>query len=165
MDARAHHQPYEFAAVDFDATHLGRVCGAVTSDFSNQHTILLTGRTDPTRYGELVHWDDDQNAMTDCFSRKQQQLGEGLLILEVQQKILSFLRKCAELMLHDVPTALLLDAPVMPGAVLSSEADTGFDSLLAMALERPYRSPAKLSWDRITSLLGARKEASMDHGQ
>ncbi|EQB55319.1 hypothetical protein CGLO_04762 [Colletotrichum gloeosporioides Cg-14] len=92
--------------------------------------------------------------------------GEGLLVLAAQERTLSFLVKCCELILHDIPSdTLTTDVfPVQPEPEFKNEQETdGFDSLVGMAAEAPYRLPARLDLNRIQSLLGAKVAAARDH--
>ncbi|KAM3425303.1 hypothetical protein BST61_g7250 [Cercospora zeina] len=91
------------------------------------------------------------------------QPGEGLLILESQEKTMDFLVKCAKAILHDIAEESLLEAPMQPAPPSLSEQESGLASLALMKAEAPYRIPAHLSWDRIVSLLAAKRDATEDH--
>ncbi|KAF4205865.1 hypothetical protein CNMCM8927_005593 [Aspergillus lentulus] len=62
LNARARHQPHCFAHADCTAPHLGHGTGAIRSAFLNLHTMMFIGRTAPETYGELIAWDDDDDA-------------------------------------------------------------------------------------------------------
>lgn len=84
-------------------------------------------------------------------TRKQFLPGEGLLVLEVKDKLLEFFVKCCQILLHDIPqTALASDVyPIQFELSLQSETPAvTFDSLATMAAKAPYRSPRKLDLGR-----------------
>ena len=87
-------------------------------------------------------------------------------MLEVQDMIMSFLMAFCNRILHDIPAdTLLADAyPVKPGPILKEEEEAnGFDSMAVMALEAPYRVPARLDFVRIEALLRAKMASADDH--
>ncbi|KAF5487168.1 hypothetical protein CGCS363_v013026 [Colletotrichum siamense] len=166
LNARGRHHPSEFAGADYDAMHLGCVTKRIVAVFLNCYVMILHGARDAREYGKLVAWEDHPDAFEWMHSRRQFMPGEGLLILEAQERTLSFLVKCCELILHDIPSdTLATDAfPVQPEPEFKNEQEAdGFDSLAAMAAEAPYRLPARLDLDRIQSLLGAKVAAARDH--
>lgn len=166
LNARGRHFPCDFAAADGDAMHLGTVTAAIVPIFLNEYVMVLNGATSPEEYGKLVAWDDHPDAFDWMTSRKQFLPGEGLMILEVQERLLSFLVNCCKQILHEIPDETLTsDAyPVMPQPQLKTEAQiNGFDSLAVMAAEAPYRVPARLDLERIETLLAARTSAAEDH--
>ncbi|KAI9879854.1 MAG: hypothetical protein M1823_006792, partial [Watsoniomyces obsoletus] len=166
LNARGRHHPSSFAAFDGGAIHLGIVSKAIVPDFLNEHTMLLNGMTSANAFGKLVNWDEHQNAFKWLHERIQYQPGEGLLILEAQDRLLSFLVACSKQVLHDIPPdALLTDEyPIQPEPTSRSETGVaGFDSLAVMAAEAPYRLPAQIDIERIVSLLSARESAAEDH--
>ena len=167
LNARARHPPSAFAGVDGEAMHVGHVCGAIVPIFLNEWTMMLNGITKDEDYGRLVAWDEDEDAATWCLRRKQYMPGEGLLILEAQQRLMAFLVKCCRQILHDIPKEdLVNDAkfPVLAEPTLKSEVEVnGFESLAVMAAEAPYRLPARIDLERVESLLAARLSATEDH--
>jgi hypothetical protein len=100
-----------FAHADFEATHLGHVIGATVPAFLNLHTMFLEGESVAT-YGRLVSWDEDEEAMDKMMTRLAHQPGEGLVILEIQQKILRFLVDCCRKILHDIDASALISDQV-----------------------------------------------------
>jgi hypothetical protein len=129
--------------------------------------MILNGVTESNfrDYGKLLSWDDHDDAFDLCHTKKQFQPGEGLLILETQERLLKFLFDCCQAILHEIPTeSLISDAfPVQPAPALKSESESaGFESLAVMAAEAPYRVPAKLDMGKVESLLSARASAAED---
>ena len=91
--------------------------------------------------------------------------GQGIIILEMQQRVMQFLVDCCRGILHDIPEPLLLSDqyPPKPNPTLQMETVNGFASLAVMAAEAPYRAPASLDLARLESLLTARMSAAADH--
>lgn len=166
LNARGRHPPCDFAAADGDAMHLGMVTRAIHPIFLNQYVMVLNGASTAEEYGNLVAWDDHPDAFDWMNSRKQFLPGEGLLILEAQDRLLGFLTSCCKQILHEISEENLTsnDIPIQPEPQLKTEVETnGFASLAVLAAETPYRVPAQLDFSRVISLLGARKSAAEDH--
>lgn len=167
LNSRGRHHPSEFAGTDCDAVHLGLVSQAVMPVFLNGHTmIMFVKATDRAKYGKLLQWDDHPDAFNWFHTRTQAQPGEGLLVLETQERLLEFLVACCQAVLHDIPSDSLTTSafPLLPEPQLKSEKDIdGFESLAVMAAEAPYRVPAQLDLERIANLLRARASAAEDH--
>lgn len=146
--------------------HLGKITTAIVPIYLNEYVMVLNGMTGPDEYGKLVAWEDHPDAFDWMASRKQFLPGEGLLILEAQERLLSFLVHCCKQVLHEIPEETLTgDAfPIKPQPQFRTEAEVnGYDSLAVMAAEAPYRVPARLDLERIQSLLAARTSAAEDH--
>ncbi|PVH94037.1 hypothetical protein DM02DRAFT_603094 [Periconia macrospinosa] len=165
LQSRSRNAPDVFAFADYDAVHLGVVSKAIVPPFLNKHTIMLTGRTTPTSYGALVSWDENDSAFMDMVSGKAMHPGQGLLVLEIQERLMRFLVDSCKRILHDVPASDLTSDkwPVQPPVVLPQETIDGFASQAAMAAEAPYRHPANMDLPRLESLFEAKRSAAEDH--
>lgn len=164
LNSRGHNLPGEFAAGDIDAMHLGRKLEALKPVFLREYVMILDGVLGQDEYGRLVPRDFAADWMDG--DQKQISPGEGLLILEAQQRLLTFLVNCCHQILHDLSEADILSDrfPVVIEPCLRADTEVnGFDSLAIMAAEAPYRVPAKLDFDRLVSLLSARASAAEDH--
>ena len=88
--------------------------------------------------------------------------GIGVLIMTVQERTLSFLLRCAELVLHDLP---LDDSSVPlqpnPGEVTSGN-ETEWGSLSVEVLEAAYRVPPKFDVSRLQSFVFAKRAECQD---
>ncbi|KAL8345863.1 hypothetical protein RB601_005771 [Gaeumannomyces tritici] len=166
LNSRGRHHPSNFAAADGDAMHIGMVTMNLTPIFLNEYVMVLNGvATDDSgfKYGQLLSWDDHEDAFDWMNTHTQFLPGEGLLILEAQERLLSFLVAFCKTMLHDVPTASLTTGPIEPEPSIQTELElNGFDNLAVMAAEGPYRVPANLDMDRMCALLAARVSAAED---
>lgn len=167
LNSRGRHPPSHFAAADMDAMHLGLISKAIVPIFLNCHVLILNGMTENTRdYGQLVAWEDHPDAFDWMHKQKQFLPGEGLLVMEAQARLLSFLVQCCQQLLHDIPESTLTSDsfPVLPEPQIKPESEiSGFESLGVMAAEAPYRVPARIDLRRIASLIAARASAVEDH--
>lgn len=163
LNSRGRNDPWEFAAADNEAMSLGKVTKALVPIFLNGHVMIMNGVTGPSDYGKLVSWESHPDAFDWVATRKQPLPGEGILILEAQQRVLEFLVQCCQNLLHDIPDLTGESAPLKPPPQLKSDQEiTGFESLVVMTEEAPYRLPAKLDLGKIESLLAARASAAED---
>lgn len=173
LHARARNHPSHFAAGDIASIHFAIMSLAVLAvrpqEDGNDYLMLLNGATEPDTYGKLVPWDesDPQHRMRCGTFVKQFAPGEGLLILEIQERILKFLLACCRALLPDISPADLtcdLKFPIQPPPLLKTNAETdGFASLAVMAAETPYRLPAHIDFARMERVLEARAAAAADH--
>lgn len=166
LNSRGRRSPCDFAGFDHDMMHLGRALRTLIPASLDRNTIVLNGVNVPSEYGKLVAWDGHPDAMNWMITRKQFLTGEGLLVLEAQEKLLDFLLSCCKQILHDIPEENLTrdTFSLQPEPWLKTESETnGFDSLAVMAAEAPYRVPAQLDFARIEDLLSARTSAAEDH--
>ena len=88
---------------------------------------------------------------------------DGLLALEIQQGIYSFLLACAMAILHDIESSQYFLAPYQPVPTLPEPTTNEWPSLTAHMLEVPYRVPQRLDLDRLKSLVASRRGSAEDH--
>ncbi|KAI0545396.1 hypothetical protein F4679DRAFT_561204 [Xylaria curta] len=166
LNSRGRNHPHSFAASDGEVMHLGKVTMAIVPIFLNQYVMTLNGMTRQEDYGKLIAWDEHEDAFDWMHTRKQFLPGEGLLILEFQERLLEFLVDCCKTILHDIPlnhmTSNKFAVQPEPPSKESLDA-TGFSTLSIMAKEAPYRPPARLDLQKIESLLSARTVRAEDH--
>lgn len=163
VNSRGRHSPQVFAHADAEMGHMGHVSRAILPAFLNMYTMYLDDSS-VENYGRLVSWDDDDEAMQAVMSRLAYQPGEGLLILEVQQRILSFLIECCHTILHDIDSKSILNdlysvKPEPPSIVDPAD----YSSLAALAAEAPYRVPAQIDFYRLRNILFAKRSEAEDH--
>ncbi|KAM3528889.1 hypothetical protein NHJ13051_002163 [Beauveria bassiana] len=166
LNSRGRHPPPAFAAADSESVHLGLVSKALVPNFLNEHTMVLHGATTADGYGKLIAWDDHEDAFEWLTTRKQFLPGEGLLVLEVQARIMKLLVDCCHQILHEISAADMIgDAyAIQPELPLKTDNDaSGFASLAVMAAEAPFRLPERLDLARLESLLEAKMLAVEDH--
>ncbi|ETS86949.1 hypothetical protein PFICI_00777 [Pestalotiopsis fici W106-1] len=166
LNARGRNHPHVFAAADGEQSHLGKVTMAIVPVFLNEHVILINGMPEQKDYGKLLAWSEHEDAFDWMHERKQFLPGEGLLILEFQERLLGFLVECCQKILHDIPADRVAgdEYPIQPEPSLKEGVDaTGFSTLGVLAREAAYRPPAKLDLGKIESLLAARTVRAEDH--
>jgi hypothetical protein len=167
LDARSRHHPEAFARADREAAHIGIVSQQIAVPFLNERVIMFTGRRTPQTYGELIAWEDHPDAFGWLTSKRGHHPGEGLLILEIQDRLYAFLVKFCETILHDIsPEAMNHNRPpTVPEQtlVLNSAGHDGLISLATIAEEAPYRVPADLDLGRLESIIEAKLSAEKDH--
>jgi hypothetical protein len=162
MASRGRYPPASFAATDLQAMHTKLVHETVP--FSGQaldHVMIFTGREDASCYGELLNFHERPDAAMWRTMGHGSTVLDGLLILEAQEKTMSFLVACVHLILHDVKD--LMQGPKRLAHTLTTETATGFASLTTTASRAPYLPPAPLDLDRIVSLLAAVRDQAANH--
>ncbi|CAG8979565.1 hypothetical protein HYALB_00011919 [Hymenoscyphus albidus] len=161
LNSRGRNPPRMFAHADFAATRIGHISEAVMPPFLNNHTMYLLGESVET-YGRVVSWDDDNEACNAMITQIAHPPGEGLMILEIQQRILRFLVDCCRAILHDWNSDTLLAAPIKPEP--PSLADAAEYSLItSVATDAPYRLPACVDFRRLGLIAAARRSSAEDH--
>ena len=68
LNARGRQPPAVFAASDSQATHFGVVTQSIIPIFLNTYTMILNGAHHPEKYGEVVSWDEVEDAFTWCMT-------------------------------------------------------------------------------------------------
>lgn len=166
LNSRGRNHPHLFAASDGEAMHLGKVTMAIVPIYLNEYVMMLNGIARPEDYGRLMAFDEHEDAFDWMHTRKQFLPGEGLLILEFQERLLEFLVDCCKTILHDIPLDQMTSNKfaIQHEPPLKESLDaTGFSTLSIMAKEAPYRPPARLDLQKIESLLSARTVRAEDH--
>jgi len=87
----------------------------------------------------------------------------GLLGLEIQAGIYSFLLQCAKTILHDIEPCHFLLAAYRPAPPPLETKKAEFRTLQDDALEVPYQAPQMMEIARLTQLVGARRSSAEDH--
>lgn len=174
INSRGRTLPDKFISVDIEAAHLGAGWHFFPDDIQDGPSVLVTpdryrdGITviglhdahDPRSYGRLEHRNGMEPVKKSSFMTAP---GLGLLGLEIQQGIYSFLLKCVKLILHDLEPARFFLEPSKLAPPVPSEDVQGYHSLSTEMLEAPYRVPQLPNLDRIRSLVSARRSAAEDH--
>jgi hypothetical protein len=163
LNSRGRHQPHEFVHSDLERAAFGHVSGATSPAFLNEYTMYFRDRIDPQKYGELVFWDDDENAFHDMNNNLGMLPGHGLQALEIQQQIWKFLVNCCKQLLQDLPPDSLISGEVKPEPGSLTAQDPSFSSLEITKLEEPYRRPTQLDFFRMKGLASAERNSREDH--
>ncbi|KAE8348864.1 hypothetical protein BDV28DRAFT_142538 [Aspergillus coremiiformis] len=165
LNARGRHPPHAFVAADCDATHFGHTTGNIRPAFMNEHVMMFTGRTTPETYGQLLHWDEDERAFDWMMTQRGMHPGEGLLALEIQERLYRFLVDCCMSLLCDYTRESILqdDIPIKPEPPELSISEPEVNTLAMVTAVAPYRLPARLDLSRLQSIIAAKRSAAEDH--
>ena len=165
LESRSRNPPHMFAFADWDSLHVGLTSKAIRPPVLEEHTMMLTGRTTPETYGELVSWHADKNAIEYLHCGKGFKPGDGLIILHVQDVTMRFLLHVCVQILHDIPASELIDAkwPIQPQVAVPRTNHHDISYQVEIAEEAPYLVPDNMNLQRLESLLEAKKSAAEDH--
>ena len=166
LNSRGRNLPDVFASFDILNLRIPVKCGAVTIPQIDGYSMKLDGETSPETYGGLVaHGNMSLFAAKKMMSAGIKRYpGEGLLVLEVQEKLMLFLVKCAEAIVHDLlslKTTMSSSQPsVLPSVI---PIDVQWPSVAAAAAEAPYRVPVQFDFARLQLLVNAKRSEAEDH--
>lgn len=165
LNSRGRNPPSAFARADFNAVHLGHISGAIRPAFLNEYTMLLSDASSPAKYGKLVSWDEDENALNWIQEGVEFMPGEGLMVLQVQNGLYDFLLKCCRVLFQDFDTDALLgeSLPILPEPEAIVNKDSAYASISVVASEAPYRPPATVNLARLRDIVAAQRDAAVDH--
>lgn len=157
---RGRYHPKEFVHSDVEQAALGETSGTTMPAFLNEYTMYFHRGETANTYGELVSWDDDEDAFENMTNEVGMHPGHGLQALEIQQRIYTFLVKWSRGLLQDVP-------PLTESDILANSgpptALADITSLQIIALKAPYRIPAHLDLARLQAIASAGRNAREDH--
>ncbi|KAG0043473.1 hypothetical protein BGZ83_011357 [Gryganskiella cystojenkinii] len=164
LNARARHFPSAFAEADRDSLKFALACGKVQPAHLSGHTMMFKDRNSESTYGQILAW-FAEGGLQKLMTGRAEQPGKGLLILEVQERIYSFLVECCLQILHDMPRKSLETAasPIEPEPPKLSIVEGGVNSLAAISAMAPYRLPASLDLGRLQDLVSAKRSDFEDH--
>ncbi|KIW21757.1 uncharacterized protein PV07_12814, partial [Cladophialophora immunda] len=159
INSRGRHEPSLFSVLDYEASRVGRRSSAIPVPTLEEYIMLLDGRTVDT-YGRVVALKD---ASTIPSTERVFTPGAGLIVLQTQKGIYSFLNKCCKRILHDMD-------PLAGGEVVAppplDPSITGPGDLLswgALRRQAPFGVPTKPDLKRLSILITAKYEAIEDH--
>lgn len=151
LKSRGHKPPYMFALTDYDAIHMGISSHAIRGPVLHGYTMVFMGEKSPQFHGELLSWEEYPEAEELIDLGVGVVPDQGMIILEIQQKLWSFLVDCCFQILHEIPKGDILKRyPVQtePFMVIGRD-NMGFPSLSTVVAEAPYRVPAVLGDDLV----------------
>lgn len=102
LNSRGRNQPAGFARADIEACRFGQTAAIIVPEFLNEYVMMFTGRHKPETYGELIAWDDHPDAFDWLQSLRGHHPGEGILVLQIQDRLYKFLVDCCKSILHDI---------------------------------------------------------------
>ncbi|KAI0012121.1 hypothetical protein F4779DRAFT_634663 [Xylariaceae sp. FL0662B] len=167
LNSRARHAPDSFSAADISPTRFGIVCRMITPAMVSGGIMMFRGRKTPETYGQIYSRGSKEYQLECVLSERAHTLGEGLWILEIQDRLYSFLVNCCRKILHDIPEKSLLDSslPSLPEPPLISAkiGSEGIESLAIASFEASYKLPADIDLDRLEAVVKAKLADSEDH--
>ncbi|KAL8919639.1 MAG: hypothetical protein Q9208_006671 [Pyrenodesmia sp. 3 TL-2023] len=164
LRSRARHPPGVFVNADANSVHIGHVAQAVMPAYLSGYTMLLSGQDTEKAYGRMLSWEEDDGAF-DMMSRGTGlQPGEGLQVMEIQQRKMQFLEQCVEIILQD----LRLRDPSIPKQPLPADdllvsRAAEWPSLSQEVEEAPYTVPDPFEIGRLRAFVLARRDEAEDH--
>ena len=170
LNSHGRHHPSRLAALDGESLHLAYASSVIKSVAFGPTAMRLNGveSMDPEEYGRVGDvLKDGPGVVVSIMRGNQFEGGIGYHILEIQERLLSFLVQFAVYMLRDVEPAGIESSvsakyraeAVEPLAVI--ERGT-VRSLELMVLETPYCLP-EINFGQLAALLEAREAVAEDH--
>ncbi len=166
LNARGRTAPRFFAHADQVSFDIGRQYDQITQYLVPCRTMFLIDGKDVDSYGRLapLHSEKDMHEFLTNHQLHFNPTG-GLLVLEVQSRLLRFLLACCHELLGDIPCSLLTGTqlPVLPEPAPLVSSETSYIQVSVMVAEAPYRTPTVIDTARMMQLIEARKLAAEDH--
>ncbi len=176
LDSRSRSFPCTFANADRDSIRVGIRSKMLVPRYIRGYTMYLNGEQTRVKYGRLVSWEEDRQAIYKCVRGIAPDPGIGLMILEIQRDILELLVACSVRILHVEFPAGLAGLPsnnssavsVLPRLPLAEDKMSSAlaitpDSAAAHALEAPYRTSDAYDFGRLKSFVEAKLHEVEDH--
>ncbi|KAL8925065.1 MAG: hypothetical protein Q9208_003749 [Pyrenodesmia sp. 3 TL-2023] len=169
IESRTRMPPEHFAWFDSVSYKTATTLGAVRPAAAYRKVMLLTGQKTRETYGRLSDYDEDdvEDIVWTGFAF---QLSHGLVILETQQRLYRFLRRCVELLLHDID---LSQPAIMRAAVDEQQTVSLQDTIIPpkskewqsvseVNIQASYQLPRPFSLASLRKLAGAKRDAAED---
>lgn len=161
INSRGRNLPGLFAQMDLRSAHLGNGFKNLPMPKEDEFRMELYGQNAPVAYGRVLS--KKEKATYGASQKIMNNAAQGLLILEIQQKIYEFLLSCVQNILHDIhPSQHFLaahqSAPGLPGADTKE-----WPSLRAYTLERAYLAPQAMDIDSLALMAASRRASAEDH--
>ncbi|OCK75654.1 hypothetical protein K432DRAFT_308042 [Lepidopterella palustris CBS 459.81] len=158
LNTRGRYLPATFVSADLESLHVGLFSGAIGGTYMVNCEMALQGDT-PATYGKVT--------LSDYLSQmagKGQTAGEGLDILEVQERVLRFLLDISRIILKD-KNGSLADIPrsPLPEPPPLNAGSTEWRSAAVLAAEAPYTVPHRVDLASLKALASARLADAEDH--
>lgn len=163
LNARGRNQPCEFVQNDIGSCNVGYAVNAIEYAYLNRHSMMIRDRKDRETYAELLAFDSVEEGFELMQGLRSLPPGTGLVLLEIQQRIMQFLVGCCKEILHDSPIEQLMDAPLQPEPAISAPNETSAASLAEMRSEAPYRVPERTDFFWLKAIFNAKRTAAEDH--
>ncbi|KAH7914896.1 hypothetical protein BJ138DRAFT_1055947 [Hygrophoropsis aurantiaca] len=164
---RSHLPPSAFAQHDSENLRFGIITAAVKRVYAHNCSLLCYG--DRSTYGKMIKWTEDYDGGFCGIELEMRgdsmSVADGLLVFELQTKLLTILLSTVENILHDIDLTALqqvesLCAPIIP---FSTDSDFGWESVARQNNLRPYLHPDGFSVSSLRALIDAQYDLTKDH--
>ncbi|KIV79743.1 hypothetical protein PV11_07288 [Exophiala sideris] len=160
LNSRGRNSPEVFALTDLVSTRAGRGMMYLRVVGLAGFYMVLTGDVSRGTYGRIVPVQPSEHSSAWHFDA-----GDGLLILEIQAKILTFLIRCCHQIFHDISPEEISSTtlPVQPLPEPLATNSTSYLQMTEAAAEAPYKAPTNLDTNRLVQLIEARRMTAEEH--
>ncbi|KAI0592809.1 hypothetical protein F4775DRAFT_587294 [Biscogniauxia sp. FL1348] len=166
LNSRGHNPPLHFCSADLASAGFGRAEGVLEIRDLPLHYMKFSNDQLPKSYGKLHHATElkPATAAPGCST------GEGLLLLQIQDKIYEFLLEACKHILHDfTEEQLFSDSSEAHGPAAGDELNFAThsqdmaDTLAVISAEAPYRAPAKPAMSVLVALFSEELAKAKEH--
>jgi hypothetical protein len=159
LNTRGRHRPHIFIAADRTSAEFGVITGNVEKVSLDNYEIAFVSEAGSV-YGKLL----EHNPECPIIGPLKMNPGDGLLGLEIQERLYRFLVTCAASLLSDVsPNDYFRDdLPEQPEPP-SIAVETDLNQSVVATRQTPYRLPASFDIRRLLALINAKRAATEDH--
>ncbi|KAI1177728.1 hypothetical protein F4777DRAFT_576806 [Nemania sp. FL0916] len=159
LNSRGRHHPANFALLDINSIHIGVHIGAVPL-IDIPYTFMTLESDASKAYGTLITYQD--GLQINVFDNNTLSAGDGLRVLQIQERILDFLNSVCAIILGDKDLANSPD-PLVPEPDALQDSKNEWLSAASAAQAAPYEAPRRINLDRITDIIVARVAQAQDH--
>jgi hypothetical protein len=164
MSTRGRCHPSTLAGAEQEAHRIGSRLLAFGFSCPLMCLMDVLSDGDETSYGRLYDEQSHPDKYAVLDARPYTGPYDALLILEAQERVLSFLVRCAKVILHDFTDASILQSPTVRfDSTLTTKNAAGYTSRAILASETAYGPPASLDFTQIASIPTARNDDCVDH--
>ncbi|KAI1635615.1 hypothetical protein F4809DRAFT_663902 [Biscogniauxia mediterranea] len=164
LNSRGHRPPLNFCSADLASARFGIAEAVIVVPNLPDYKMTFSDDQLPMSYGKLQRCEEPKRFMPGpgCYP------GDGLLVLEIQDKIYEFLLDCCKHILHDFAEELLFSDSKEPHGHCGGELNLTTHSHIAETLatfnfEIPYCAPAKPDMDEMVAVFSAELAKAKDH--
>jgi hypothetical protein len=159
LNTRGRHRPHIFIAADRASAEFGVITGNVEKISLDNYEIAFVNEAG-SEYGKLL----EHNPKCSITGHLKMRPGDGLLGLEIQERLYRFLVTCATSLLSDVsPEQYLLENSPEEPEPPSLEVETDLSQSVVATRYTPYRLPASFNIRCLLALVNAKRAATEDH--
>lgn len=166
MNSRARSPPHVFATADLETIRTGQLSKAIQGVFLPGHDIIMAGQSAET-YGKIYRQTEKENveAKAKGVSFK---AGDGMDVLEVQERLLAFLIECCAHILDDRNSGGLEREPVQviqKSRFQAHRENPEYQNMSEAMLEAPYIDPRDVDLERLETIVRNRLHEAETHFQ